>query len=218
MPTVVMTYSSLFTDVQTYLDRATDTSLESQIPSFISLAGVRCARELKTLGFKAVYTNNFVATSAVVPKPARWRETISFNYGTGSDYNDRQPLYPRSYEFCRSYWPNQTTASSSSPPKYYADYDFNHWLIVPTPYTGYPYEVSVFQSPVPLSDVNQTNWITENSPDMMLYATLIEAEPFVKNYELIQVWKDNYDRSLAAQTGEDKARRSDNTLKRMEGQ
>ncbi len=218
MPAVVMTYSSLFTDVQTYLDRVTDSSLANQIPSFISLAGVRCAREMKTLGFKAVYTNAFVATSAVVPKPARWRETISFNVGTGESYNNRVPLYPRSYEFCRSYWPDNTVVSSTALPKYYADYDFNHWLIVPTPFTGYPYEVSVFESPVPLSDINQTNWMTENCPDMVLYATLIEAEPFVKNYELIKVWKDNYDRALAAQMGEDKQRRSDNTLQRMEGQ
>lgn len=218
MTAVIMTYSSLFTDVQTYLDRVTDSGLENQIPSFISLAGVRCSRELKTLGFKAVYTNNFVTASAVVPKPARWRETISFNYGTGEAYNDRQPLYPRSYEFCRSYWPNDTVATSTALPKYYADYDYNHWLIVPTPYTGYPYEVSVFEMPVPLSDVNQTNWLTENAPDFILYATLIEAEPFVKNYELMQVWKDNYDRALAAQMGEDKQRRNDNTLKRMDGQ
>lgn len=218
MPAPIMTYSSLFTDVQTYLDRETDVALASQIPSFIQLASVRASRELKTLGFKAVYVNSFVATSAVVPKPARWRETISFNVGTGEGYNTRVPLYPRSYEFCRSYWPDDTVVSSTAVPKYYADYDFNHWLIVPTPYTGYPYEVSVFENPVPLSDINQTNFLTENMPDLILYATLIEAEPFVKNYELVQVWKDNYDRALMAQMGEDKERRSDNNLQRMKGQ
>jgi hypothetical protein len=181
------------------------------------LGATRCARELKTLGFKAVYTDNFVATSAVVPKPARWRETISMNVGTGSGYNTRQTLYPRSYEFCISYWPDRGTTESTSPPLYYADYDFNHWLIAPTPYTGYPYEVSVYENPVPLSDINQTNWLTENAPDLILYACLIEAEPFVKNYELIQVWKENFDRALAAQTGEDKMRKTDNSIKRMEG-
>lgn len=217
MSAPIMTYSSLFTDVQLYLDRSTDTSLISQIPSFIVLGSLRCARELKTLGFKAVYTNNFVATSSVVPKPARWRETISMNVGTGEGNNTRQPLYPRSYEFCRSYWPNDQLTDSSSPPQYYADYDFNHWLIVPTPYTGLPYEVSIYENPVPLSDINQTNWLSENAPDMILYASLIEAEPFIKNYELIQVWKDNFDRALAAQTGEDRKRKTDNSIQRMEG-
>lgn len=217
MAAPIMTYSSLFTDIQSYLDRTSDAGLTSQIPSFISLGSIRCARELKTLGFKAVYVNNFVTNSCVVPKPARWRDTISFNIGTGSGNNVRQTLYPRSYEFCRSYWPNDTVAESASPPLYYADYDFNHWLIAPTPYTSYPYEVSVYEDPVPLSDINQTNWLTDNAPDLILYATLIEAEPFVKNYELVQVWKDNYDRALSAQLGEDKKRKTDNSIQRMEG-
>lgn len=217
MTAPIMTYSSLFTDVQSYLDRASDTGLTSQIPSLIQLGEIRCAKELKTLGFKKVYVNNFVTASSVVPKPARWRETISLNVGTGSDYNTRQTMYPRSYEFCRSYWPNSTLTDSSSPPAYYADYDFNHWLVVPTPYTGYPYEVNIYENPVPLSPINQTNWLTENSPDLILYATLIEAEPFVKNYELVQIWKDNYDRSMASQLGEDKMRKTDNSVTRMEG-
>lgn len=217
MPAPIMTYSSLFTDIQSYLDRASDTGLTSQIPSFINLGSIRCARELKTLGFKAVYVNSFVTASAVVPKPARWRETISFNIGSGGGNNVRSPLFPRSYEFCRSYWPNDTVAESSSPPLYYADYDFNHWLIAPTPYTSIPYEVSVYENPVPLSDINQTNWLSENAPDLILYASLIEAEPFVKNYELIQVWKANFDRALAAQNGEDRMRKSDNSVQRMEG-
>ncbi len=217
MTAPIMTYSSLFTDIQSYLDRASDSGLTNQIPSLIQLGEIRCARELKTLGFKTVYVNNFVTTSCVVPKPARWRETISFNIGTGSDYNTRQSLYPRSYEFCRSYWPNDTVTESASPPQYYADYDFNHWLIAPTPYTGYPYEVSIYENPVPPSMINQTNWLTENAPDLILYASLIEAEPFVKNYELVQIWKDNYDRSMAAQLGEDKKRKTDNSITRMEG-
>ncbi len=217
MPAPIMTYSSLFTDIQSYLDRASDNGLTAQIPSLMQLGEIRCARELKTLGFKAVYVNSFVTTSCVVPKPARWRETISFNIGSGTDFNTRQPLFPRSYEFCRSYWPNDTIAESSSPPLYYADYDYNHWLIAPTPYTGIPYEVSIYENPVPLSAINQTNWLTENAPDLILYATLIEAEPFVKNYELVQIWKDNYDRALAAQLGEDKKRKTDNSVTRMEG-
>lgn len=217
MPAPIMTYSSLFTDIQQYLDRATDTSLTSQIPSFIGLGSLRCARELKTLGFKAVYTFTCVSTSSVIAKPARWRETISMNLGTGEGFNTRNPVYPRSYEFCRSYWPNDTVAESASPPIYYADYDFNHWLIAPTPYTSYPIEVSIYENPVPLSDTNQTNWLTENAQDMILYASLIEAEPFIKNFELIQVWKANFDRSLAAQTGEDTMRKTDNSIQRMEG-
>lgn len=218
MPTPVMTFSSLFTDVQSYLNRETDTQLTSQIPQFIALGEFRCAREMKTLGFKRVYAGNFATNSSVMSKPANWRETISFNFGTGSGGNTFNQMWPRSYEFCRSYWPNPTVTDATQPPRFYADYDYNHWLIVPTPVSGIPFEVSIYEKPPPLSTENQTNWLTEYVPDMILYASLLESEPWVKNFELIQAWQANFDRALAALMGEDKKRRSDASLKRTEGE
>lgn len=218
MPTAVMTYSSLFSDIQNYLNRETDTQLTSQIPELIALGEFRCAREMKTLGFKRVYTGNLVTSSSVVAKPSRWRETISFNFGTGSGGNVFNQMYPRSYEFCRTYWPNPTLTDSSQVPKYYADYDYNNWLIAPTPFSGYPFEVSIYEKPIPLSVENQVNWLTEIVPDMLLYAALIESEPYVKNYDLIQVWQTNFDRALGALMGEDKKRRNDASIKRTEGE
>lgn len=213
-----MTYSSLFTDVQNYLDRATDDNLTSQIPQLISLGEFRCAREMKTLGFKRVYTGNFLTESSVIPKPARWRETISFNFGTGTSGNSFNQMYPRSYEFCRMYWPDPTLTDSSQPPRFYADYDYNNWLIAPTPYSGYAFEVSIYEKPIPLSIENQTNWLTEVVPDMILYAALLESEPYVKNFDLMKAWQGNFDRALGALMGEDRMRRNDASLKRTEGE
>lgn len=218
MTAFVMTYSSLFTDIQTYLDRETDTELTAQIPGLISLAEIRCAREMKTLGFKRVVVTNFNPSSSVIPKPARWRDTVSFLYGSGASGNTFNQMYPREYEFCRTYWPDPTLTDSSQPPKYYADYDYNNWLIAPTPYTGYPVEISYYEKPIPLSVENQTNWLTEIVPDMLLYGSLLESEPYVKNFDLIQTWQNLFDRALGALMGEDKKRRSDASLKRTEGE
>jgi hypothetical protein len=218
MSAYVMTYSSLFTDIQNTLNRETDAQLVSEIPILVSRAEFRCAREMKTLGFKRVVVTNFSPSSSVMPKPARWRNTISFNYGTGTSGNTFNQMYPREYEFCRMYWPDPTTTDSSQPPKFYADYDYNNWLIAPTPYTGSPVEISYYEKPCPLSTENQTNWLTDVVPDMLFYASLLEAEPYVKNFDLMQSWQQNYDRSLAALMGEDKKRRSDASLKRTEGE
>jgi len=136
----------------------------------------------------------------VYPKPDRWRETVSMNFGTGTDYNTRKEIFPRSYEYARRYWPNQTTTSE---PRYYADYDYSNWLILPTPSADYPFEVLYYEQPAYLDDTNQTNWWTEYAPNALLYASLLESAPFLKNAEAIQVWEGFYNRAVAALNGED---------------
>src|SRR6185437_17052044 len=104
-----MTFSSLMSDVQAYLERGTviDPIVFAQLPKLINNAERRISRGVKILGFQRPLTNNFTAGSPLMPKPDRWRETISFNFGrfnpkTGQ-YTRRTPLYERSYEFLRGF-------------------------------------------------------------------------------------------------------------------
>lgn len=203
MPTA-MTYNSLLNDMRAYLERgvslATDPTVYEQLPNLINLAERRLARELKIQGTATAVVGNMQAGTAVYPKPDRWRETISMNFGAGESFEDRTEIYPRSYEYARRYWPNQTQTSA---PRYYADYDYSNWLILPTPDENYPFEVLYYEQPAYLDDNNQTNWWTEYAPNALLYAALLEAAPFLKNAEAIQVWEGFYNRAVAALNGED---------------
>lgn len=203
MPTA-MTYSSLLTDMRAYLERgatlATDPTVYLQLPNLINLAERRLARELKIQGTVTAMTGNFTAGTAVYAKPDRWRETVSMNFGSGVSQNVRKEIFPRSYEYCRSYWPDDTQTSA---PRFYADYDYSNWLIVPTPATSAPFEVLYYEQPPYLDDNNQTNWWTEYAPNALLYAALLEAAPFLKNPEAIQIWEGFYNRTLASLNGED---------------
>jgi hypothetical protein len=147
---------------------------------------------------------------AVYPKPDRWRTTVSFNYGIDNQYTQ---LFPRSYEYVRSYWPNR---DETSPPLFYADYDYNNWIVSPTPDQAYPFEVLVYQLLPLLDDSNQTNWLTEYAPQVLLYASLLEATPFLKNDERIAVWQSMYDRSAQALNGEDLSKILDRSARRTE--
>jgi hypothetical protein len=201
-----MTFESLKSDIQSYLERglATDTTVFNQLPKLINNAERRITRELKILGFQTPLTNNFTAGNPLVPKPNRWRETISFNFGrlntvTGQ-YTDRAPLLPRSYETLRRVWPDDSVVGL---PKYFAEYDFNTWLVAPTPDQAYPFEVLFWEMPPLLDDVNQSNWITNYAPDLMLYSALMECSPFLKNDERVQTWEKLFDRNLAAVANQD---------------
>ncbi len=282
------TYSSLVTAIENYLER-TDTTLVEYIPEFIALAEQRCTREIKTLGFRQSVVANFTTGLAVYPKPNRWRQTISINYGSSPIYtttnrqstagvriltlasahsyvigdtvqinnvggtgyngtftitaitqftitysngsttetstadtggsvtapkNSRVWLQPRDYEFCRSYWPDDTLTRS---PLFYSDYGFNNFLIVPTPSLTNPFEINYYQLVDQLSESNQTNWLTNYAPDLLLYAALLESAPYLKLDDRIPMWQDRYDRSLLALNSESTDRSDDATIMRDRG-
>lgn len=212
-----MTFTTLKQDVQRYLERgvtlASDPIVFEQIPRLINLAERRIARELKIQGFINVVTTALAPGQSVVAKPDRWRDTVSFTLGTGAGYEQRTSLYARSYEYARSYWPD---ATQTGEPVFYADYDYNHWLVVPTPDAAYPLEILYYQLPPLLDEEHETNWLTENAPEILLYGTLLEATPFLKNDERIPVWQNMYDRAAAMLNGEDLAKILDRSAVRKE--
>ena len=212
-----MTFTTLQQDMRRYLERgvtlAEDAIVYEQIPRLINLAERRIARELKIQGFINVVTDTLIVGQSVYQKPDRWRDTVSINIGTGASHNVRKFLFTRDYEYLRSYWPNE---SLTEEPVFYADYNYTNWLILPPPDEAYPFEVLYYELPVLLDDENQTNWLTDYAPQVLLYASLLEATPFLKNDDRIPVWQQMYDRSAAMLNGEDLAKILDRSAVRKE--
>ena len=212
-----LTFTTLQEDVRRYLERGatlvSDPVVFEQIPRLINLAERRISRELKIQGFINVVTGTLSVGLSVYDKPDRWRDTISINIGVGAGNNTRKAVFARSYEYARTYWPDSTETGE---PEFYADYDYNHWLFAPTPDEAYPFEIVYYALPQLLDDANQTNWVTEYAPQLLLYGTLLEATPFLKNDERIPVWQTMYDRAAAMLNGEDLAKILDRAAARKE--
>ena len=202
-PSWVMTYDSLVSTIYEYLER-NDQAVVNQVPVAISLCEFEIAQEIKTLGQLNVAQSTMVSGSPVIPKPARWRKTVSLKYIDAS--GAKQPIYSRKYEYLTSYWPNNT---ETSPPVYYADYDYEHWYIAPTPDQSYQFEVLFYERIQPLSSTNQTNWLTQNAPNAMLFGTLLQMTPFLKNDARIPTWQAMFDKSLSTLKTEDDLRMGD---------
>jgi hypothetical protein len=200
---MAMTYASLKADVTAYVERGTATNdpiFASQLPSLINITEKKISRELKIQGFLKSVVSTMQVGVAVYPKPDRWRETQTINFGVGTGNNTRTPLLFRSYEYLRWFWPDQT---ATAVPQFWGDYDYGHFIISPTPDVAYPFEVTYFEMPEELSDSVQTNWITEYAPQLLLYGTLIEASSFLKSDERLPLWQSQYDRAAQALSGED---------------
>ncbi len=184
------TYTQLLQVIPSYMERR-DAAFLEQLDTFIALAENRLATDMKQEGFQSVVKGNFPLEPAMA-KPSFWRETISFTYK--DSLGKIQPVELRSLEYVKAYWPQQ---SLQAPPVYYADYNISNFLLAPTPGVAYEFELAYYARLQPLSEDNETNWLTLNAPQTLLYAIMLEASLWSKTPDKIQTWQTQY----AAATG-----------------
>lgn len=192
-----MTYDSLVLNVQQYMER-NDADFVAQIPSLIALAESRVAAELKTYLQLTVVETNLAVNQDVLAKPARWRKTVSMKV-------NGQPVLMRSQDYIAQY----QAESANGRPLYYGEYDYNNWNFAPKPDAIYPVEIIYYSEIQPLDDENQQNLFTRETPQLMLYGTLLAAQGYLKALDKLPVWKSYYDDTLAAIKKEDNTRRID---------
>jgi hypothetical protein len=200
-PSWVMTYDSLTSTVLQYLERS-DAAVVEAIPTFITLCEFEIAQEIKTLGQLTIADATMTPSNPVLAKPARWRKTVSMSVKNGTSM---QPVLVRKFEYLKNYWP---TVTQTGTPLFYADTDYEHWYLAPTPDQAYDFEVLYYERISPLSSTNQTNWLTQYAPNAMLYGTLLQAMPFLKN-DSRAIFQQKYTEAIQALKTEDMARVAD---------
>lgn len=198
------TYPELLILVPQYAER-TDSAFAAQIPTFVALAENRLATGMKQQGFQSVVMGQLPLTP-VLSKPSFWKETISFYYTNSA--GERNPLFLRPLEYVRNYWPNPSTTSL---PRFYADYNATHFLLGPTPSSGFDFELVYYARLQPLGDVNANNWLTLNAPQALFAAIMVEACRYTKNAARQAAWEDMYMSSASDLKQENSERQADRT-------
>jgi len=66
-------------------------------------------------------------------------------------------------------------------------------------------ELLYYAAPTFMSDTNSSNVFMANAPDALLYASLLEAEPYLMNDARIQTWGSLYDRAISTLSTSDEA-------------
>lgn len=202
-PAAALTYDSLTSTVLQYLER-TDAAVVAFIPTAIMLAEFEIAQSIKTLGQLLVANGTMNINNPVIAKPARWRKTVSMTLTTTS--GQKQPMYLRKLEYLSNYAPDVTALDV---PLYYADYDADHWFVAPAPSAAFAFETLCYTRLPPLASDNQTNWLTQNAPNAMIYGTLKQTAPFLKDDARLQVWGGLFDAAMASLKAEDQLRVGD---------
>jgi len=180
------TYSDLQTSIANYLARS---DLTSQIPDFITFAENRLRRELRIRQMLKSVTTATVANDSTVELPSDFLQVRDFVVVTN-------PLTPLSYSSPSSL-SNDPRASEVGVPKSYTILA-NDFQMSPVPDAVYTVKLLYFAAPAYLSSSNTTNVFLTTAPDALLYASLIEAEPYLMNDARINTWGTMYDRAIAS--------------------
>ena len=201
MPPFILTYTTLVENMKNYAERGTDTDTRynDNIPVMIARAENRLAMRLKTMLTRPTINDTLTPGNPTLTKPSYWRNTVSMMVAYGTGFVLQQPMWPRTKEFIQTYWPNPATTGV---PRFYGDYDENHWILGPPPALAYPVQYVVDQSPVPLSAENQTNLYTIKAPIVLQAACFLESDIFLKNWDNMGAREKDFEASVADLTGE----------------
>lgn len=178
------TYSDLKTSVANYLARS---DLTSQIPDFITLAEIRLRRDLRIRQMLSSTNLTTVGGTATLNLPSDFLEIKNF-------YLDGNPTYPMNY-MTPSTLERDGSTWESGRPVYYTILASTIKL-GPNPDTTYTMPLLYYAAPAFLSDTNTSNVFMANCPDLLLYASLAEAEPYLMNDARVAIWSGLYDRGL----------------------
>jgi hypothetical protein len=185
------TYSDLKTSIAGYLARS---DLTNQIPDFITFAENRLRRELRIRQMLKSVTTATVSGDGTVELPSDFIEIRDFVALTN-------PIQPLSYS-SPSALSNDPRASEVGVPKSYTILA-NEFLLSPPPDGVYTLRMLYFAAPPYLSNSNASNVFLNIAPDALLYAALIEAEPYLMNDARINTWGTMYDRAISSLTKSD---------------
>lgn len=200
---VLQTYSTLKAEIARYLKRSI-TELSTDIDYWIAQAELRISREVRPRGYQRYATSTFTQSDRLIEIPNNLIGVISFFVINNS--NVRTPVFRREYSWLNDYWPD---TNEEGVPQYYANIDGVRFAVAPTPEDDYQYELSYYERLQPLDAGNQTNWLTENAYDLLLFAALLETPPFLRDDERTQTWQTYYDRAAASLTAVEQAFQTD---------
>jgi len=177
-----MTYTELQTNVAAWLNRE---DLTAAIPTFIAFAEVMFDRQIRIR--EMLTRDTATADEDYEELPTDFLELKSIRFNTNPNV---VPVYaaPYALENLRSRY-----YGTGGTPRHYTILG-SQILFDRTP-TGAPVlDITSYVRLPRLSGTQATNALLTNHPDIYLYATLMQAEPYLKNDERLPTWVALYEK------------------------
>jgi len=181
------TYAQLQTEIANWLDR---TDLTATIPTFIELAEANFNRVIRqpdmitkddSFSIAGRYTTLPTDTLEIVRIVLDLTPVVVLEYMTPEELSERRVSLTgggKPYYF--------TTIGGST----------NQLEVLRSPDSTYTASIIYYTRIAALSDAATSNWLLTNHPDIYLFGTLVEAEPYLKNDDRMPMWTSRLDKAL----------------------
>jgi len=180
----ITTYAELKSSIANWLNRD---DLTTVIPDFISLTEASINRDLRH--YKMVNRVDATLDSRYVQVPADWLETLRFSLTT----DGTRPLEMASLDDMIKN--RQNGANATGTPKFYSHVG-ETIEVFPTPDGEYGMQLMYYQSVPDLTDSNTYNWLLQDSPDVYLYGSLVQAAPYLYDDARTTTWAAIYSSAM----------------------
>ena len=183
------TYSDLQASIASYLARS---DLTVQIPDFIRLTEIRLRRDVR---IRQMLKLSFTAmTGSTVGLPNDFLEMRNL-------YLETNPEQPLTYQ-TPSIFTRDGLAQESGQPRNYTILS-DEIQVSPAPNGTFNIYMLYYAAPAFLSNANTSNVFMAQCPDLLLYGSLVEAEPYLMNDNRLAVWAGMFQRGLDSLTTSD---------------
>jgi len=174
------TYTLLAATVVRWLNRTGMTALTDEVEDFIAMGQRRIHRECDLNAMETV-DSAFTIDSQTESVPTGFlrTKTITIQQSTSN------------YEVPGSTHKQVMLYGSTGRPQYHSVIGTNFYF-GPTPDQSYTAQLVYFKELDIVSTTTASNWITANVPELLLFATMLEASLFLKDDKRAEVWEGRY--------------------------
>ena len=199
-----MTYAELVTKIRDYTEVDATVFTSTIINGFISDAEFRILRDVDSDNNRRYATANLITSQRFINTPSGLLVVRSAQIVNGGSGSTRNFLEYRDTSFMSEY--NSTGVTGE--PKYYSMWDKDTIVIAPTPDSTYEIQLNYILKDEGLSSTNTTTYLSQNFPNGLLYACLVEAFSFLKGpNDLLQLYEGKYKQVLEGFSVEQMGRR-----------
>jgi hypothetical protein len=202
-----MTYAELVQKIRDYTEVSSNVLTESITNDIIRDAELRIMRDVDVDANKRYVTAQVIPGTRFIDTPQNTlviRSAQIVNSDGTSNPDNREFLQWRDSSFMSEF--NPTNAQGV--PKYYSWWDDDTIVLAPTPDATYTIQLNYILKPQTLSSTNTQTYISQQFPNGLLYACLVEAFSFLKGpNDLLQLYEGKYKQVLEGFSIEQMGRR-----------
>lgn len=179
--------------IQDYCENA-ETTFVNNLDTFIESSEERIFQSVGLTFFRRNQTASLTVSNQYLNMPSDFLAPFSLSVTSGTS---KKFLDFKDVNFLQEYAPD---SSVEGEPRYYAPFDYQNFIIAPTPDSGYAVELHYYYRPASLiaGADGGTTWLSVNAPQAMLYGSLIAAYTFMKGEaDVLQNYNSQFTEAVA---------------------